>query len=387
MHDKQSALLVVTEERGMALAIALWMVTILYLLAVVILSAASTESTITSNGVKSSQAFGAAEAGVEHARRQLVNTDVDTLLQGGGALFNGQVLGEGSYNVTVSNNITPAFPRGRIPADPGGAIDETDEFLVITSTGTSKNVSRIIEAVVRFPYPPGVKGAVTTNGSTATSGALVTDGRDHDSNGVVIANTGTYGVFTASTYIQTCCDSNVGGTDTTGTDHIPTNPGDPSVIVENSTDPMPTTPDEVMGLSAGELKAIAMSGINSSQYVTDPTTLTYPLSGVTYVEIPSGDTWFPPTIDGSGILIVHNSTTDAVVKNLNAGTFKGLLIADDIVHIHADIIGAVISLTPSSSSGNVIGNGSGRILYSRQALANAMEAASQSYSIRSWHEL
>ena len=140
-----------------------------------------------------------------------------------------------------------------------------------------------------------------------------------------------------------------------------------------------------MGYSAGDLMNMA------DQHVTDPASLTYPLSGVTYVELPCGGTWSPATIDGSGVLVVHNScgaggAGDAVIKNLNSGTFKGMLIADDIVHIHTTIIGAVVSLTTGPSSGNVIGNGNGDILYSRQALSNAM-GGSQTYSILFWREV
>jgi len=186
-----------------------------------------------------------------------------------------------------------------------------------------------------------------------------------------------------------------GGTDTDSNDYAPAKPGDPSVIEENYSGTMEATPDEVMGGAAngypeGTLKTMALSGTNGSQYVADPATLTFPLSGVTYVELPSGQEWNAVDFgDSNGILVVHNTNTHAVIKNLNNGTFKGLLIADDIVHIHTDIIGAVVSLTTGPSFGNVLGNGSGRVLYSRQALANAMGggAATGTYSVLSWHEL
>jgi hypothetical protein len=96
------------------------------------------------------------------------------------------------------------------------------------------------------------------------------------------------------------------------------------------------------------------------------------LKGVTYVELPSGSVWTSSNIDGTGILVVHNSTTNAVIKNENLGTFKGLIIADDIVHLHTTVIGAIISITPSPSEGNTIGNGSGNVLFSRKALINGI---------------
>ena len=64
----------------------------------------------------------------------------------------------------------------------------------------------------------------------------------------------------------------------------------------------------------------------------------------------------------------------AAIKNLNSGTFKGLIIADDIEKIHATLIGAVVSLT-TTPSGNCIGNGNGEIRYSNEALIQAAAVA------------
>ena len=68
--------------------------------------------------------------------------------------------------------------------------------------------------------------------------------------------------------------------------------------------------------------------------------------------------------------MVHNSAGNALMKNLNSGTFKGLIIGDDIEKVHTTIIGAVVSMTPTPS-GKCIGNGSGQILYSSAALIEA----------------
>jgi hypothetical protein len=120
---------------------------------------------------------------------------------------------------------------------------------------------------------------------------------------------------------------------------------------------------------------MAQSGANGGQYVTASASLTFPLSGVTYVELASGDIWQSMDFgNSSGVLIVHNSSTNAAIKNLNSGTFKGLIVADDIEKIHIQIIGAVIALG-SSPSGNCIGNGSGEILYSSAALTQAASVA------------
>jgi hypothetical protein len=55
--------------------------------------------------------------------------------------------------------------------------------------------------------------------------------------------------------------------------------------------------------------------------------------------------------------------------------FRGLIIADDIIHIHADIIGAVVSLTTNPSAGNVIGNGNGTVKFSSEAIMKSTEFA------------
>ena len=141
-----------------------------------------------------------------------------------------------------------------------------------------------------------------------------------------------------------------------------------------------------MGYAEGALKTIAQSGLNGSQYVTDPANLTFPLSGVTYAELPSGTPWQAVDFgNSSGILVVHNATTDAVVKNLNTGTFNGLIIADDLVHIHNTILGAVIALTPTPSEGNCIGNGNGDVLYSSETIqAITQDSIGPTVLQRSW---
>ena len=83
-------------------------------------------------------------------------------------------------------------------------------------------------------------------------------------------------------------------------------------------------------------------------------------------------------VEGTGILILHNSSTNAEIKNINSGTFKGLLIADDMVHIHTDILGAVVCLSPTPSEGNCIGNGNGNVLYSSTAIKKGISDASSS---------
>lgn len=225
--------------------------------------------------------------------------------------------------------------------------------------------------------PETVRAAVSTNNNIKTLGTLVIDGREHDENGNLITGEGTLGVWTTGTLNQSG-SSHIGG-NSSGTDYPPSRPGDSEVIKTNQSWPggYPNSPDKVMGGSAkgfpeGQLKSVAQSGINGSQYVTNPSSLVYPLKGVTYVE--NSGTWNSANINGSGILIVHNSSSNSVIKT-PSGTFKGLVIADDIDKVHGKIIGALVGITPNPASGNCIGNGTGDILYSCKTIKDASKHA------------
>lgn len=258
----------------------------------------------------------------------------------------------------------------------------------ITAGGSSGVAADTVVVLALLPsIPPGVHGSITANSVVTTLGTLIIDGRDHTLNGNLLLGQGTMGVSTTRTYTQSG-NSTGGGTDV-GVDYSPAKPANPAIIEENATYPFPSDPDDVFGYAAGTLKAVAQSGANGGQYVTNPANLTFPLSGVTYVELASGGTW--QAIDfgaSSGLLIVHNSSRNAAIKNLNSGTFKGLIIADDIDKIHTNIIGALVSLT-TTPSGDCIGNGSGSVLYSREGLELAASAAtggSGGVTVSSWQE-
>ncbi|MBZ0180627.1 MAG: hypothetical protein K8F36_15185 [Melioribacteraceae bacterium] len=256
----------------------------------------------------------------------------------------------------------------------------TTNLIKVRARGVYFDEQYVAEAIVEPASsgftPASVLAAITTNNPVRTLGTLVVDGREHDIDGNLVANSGTLGLWTTSSYSRGG-NSKVGGT-TGGNDYEPDRRYESGTVATNQTYPggFPTSPDSILGGSAegfppGYLKAIAQSGANGSQYTTNPNTLTTPLKGVTFVELPDGGTWNPANITGEGILIVHNSNLNAAIKNINHGTFKGLVIADDIIHIHNDIIGAVIALSPSPSDGNCIGNGQGNVLYSSEAIQNA----------------
>ena len=259
---------------------------------------------------------------------------------------------------------------------------KTKPALKIVSTGITnygKSSERRATSIAYFPsgfIPAALKAAISTNNPIKTLGNLVVDGREHAMDGTLIGGSGTLGIWTTKTLSQSG-NSKIGGS-SSGVDYVPSKPGSSNIIKTNQTWPggYPGSPDSVLGgmsngFPEGTLKSMAQSGIGGSQYATDPSLLSTPLSGVTYVELPSGGIWQSMDITGSGILVVHNSAKNAGMKNLNSGTFKGLMIGDDVVHIHTTIIGGLICLTPSPSEGNCIGNGNGSVLYSSQAISSA----------------
>ncbi len=270
------------------------------------------------------------------------------------------------FGGTSTYTITNSFFEG----------DSLIKFAVNSAyNGVNKSIT-VYGKVAEFKevkIPVTVKAAITTNNDVDTKGTIVIDGRDHDLNGNLIPNQGTKGVSTTNSYSRGG-NSKVGAT-SSKVDYSPSKKINSNVVTENESWPggFPGTPDLVLGGASngfpeGTLMSIAKTGKNGSQYVTDPNKLNNPLKGVTYVDLPNKSTWQPMSLEGTGILVVHNKNTNAVMKNLNSGTFKGLLIADDIVHIHTDIIGAIFGLTTNPSEGNCIGNGNGNVLFSSEAL-------------------
>jgi hypothetical protein len=130
-----------------------------------------------------------------------------------------------------------------------------------------------------------------------------------------------------------------------------------ALIVEENVDwgldGFPDTPAEVLGgqafaYSDSSLRTLAQSGVNGSQYVTSPGDLTFPLSGVTYVDVPEATPLMSEYFGtySSGILIVHNSEGSATIGDMS-GQFRGIIIADRITgSLGSNVRGAVTVLQP-----------------------------------------
>lgn len=258
------------------------------------------------------------------------------------------------------------------------------DAVAINSYGTveiGSNLQTQATSIAYAYFPPAnkpitVKGLMTLNASNEANGNIDLDARDHDLNGNVIAGQGTYAISTTGASFTLAGSSRAGGT-VLGVDFGLSAPAGPGVIQVNqpAIGGYPGTPDSAIGGPAsgypdGTLKSIALTGVSGSQYVTDPTKLRMPISGVTYVELPNGGTWTPSgPVTGSGILIVHNVNKNATMLNFD-GSFTGLMVADNIVHLHGNFLGAIIGLT-AAPTGSVVGNGNARIGFSNAAILNA----------------
>ena len=360
---KKGRLEMIRNEKGIVLAVVLQLITTLALMgsAAVFLTRINLKST--SNYKNYTKSFYVADAATQYAKGALAFTDLNPITWSSSSFLEAE-----STIITVTPN----------SGDPNAAV------ISATSTLRGSNVTIELGVIQAEPTMVGVVGGITSNGPVAVNGTLDIDGRDHDLNCNVISGAGVPGIYSNSTFEQGG-NSGVGGF-VDGVGYPLANPGDPAVVITNGTEAV-ATPDEAVGFSEGTLKYAAQIGINGGQYVTDPNDLVLPLQGVTYVELSSGSTWQSSNMltDGTGILVVHNLDTNAILENTNGGRFTGLVIADDIIHLHNEVVGAVVTLTPNPSAGNVLGNGTGSVCYSSIAL-NGLNFITEINEI-SWREM
>lgn len=274
----------------------------------------------------------------------------------------------------------------------------TPDCVTINATGTVYDTTAYVAALVRFGLGTWLLGhtqsVITANSNVKANGNLDIDGRDHPDTPPYNANNvnpgqGVKAIETTSTFnYQGAGNLKLGGTMDSGVDQSLTGNAQywPPIIRENWSFPngYPTSPDSVMGgpnngYPEGTLMQMAMSGLNGSQYVTDPAQLQYPLHGVTYVNLPANQNqWqgvdFGP--ESEGILVVHNAPHTAEIKSMNGGMFKGVIITDKMSTFHCNMLGVIFTLAPGQGNqGTVIGNGPGWIYYSKQAIKQAIRGA------------
>ncbi len=236
------------------------------------------------------------------------------------------------------------------------------------------------------------RATVVAHTSFTTRDEIVIDGRDHNAWGGLIPETGTLAISTTETFRRRN-DSEIGGT-CAGRDYQPTTNYRSCLVEEGAVWPngFPDTPDQIFGgqqagFPEGHLVEIAQSGVGGSQYVTNPRDLRWPLRSLTYANLPSSANW--TDIDfgqSSGILVVHNTHSNARMGTLRSGRFSGIIIADRIDQIDNQIIGAMTLLIQASATWR----GSGTILFSRDAIEAGLcvlEAENPQFPhVVSWYE-
>jgi hypothetical protein len=235
------------------------------------------------------------------------------------------------------------------------------EILNIRTSGVIRGETTNVEITALFaPEIPtdlskNVGGAIISRYDVDINGSCTVDGNDYDSLNILIpSKTGVYGVWTCmSLTLQGAAST--GGNGQTPVDRKDLPAWRSVVAYENA--PVPaslSSPEAFLGVPSGSLEKFRTSN------------LTTPFHGIVYIDQDIGPVHFG---NSSGILIVHNATKTATLK-ANGGTFKGLIICDDIDKINGglDILGAVVSL--SESTGNWDFNGNSSIHYSSQVLDN-----------------
>jgi hypothetical protein len=85
--------------------------------------------------------------------------------------------------------------------------------------------------------------------------------------------------------------------------------------------------------------------------------------------VKSGVTVQPPKVTGDGILIFHAADRTSRMKGLE-GLFKGIIIADQVEHLHGTFYGGIIGLADTQPDA-ILGNGNAILRFSRKAILKA----------------
>lgn len=263
-----------------------------------------------------------------------------------------------------------------------------DSLVKIVSSAKYNGATKTVITYSKRPgegwVPRSIRAAWTVNGPlNNTISDMLIDGRNHDLNGNIIPKTGVYGVST-SVEFHNGQSVSIGGTKDS-IDYPISFPENPNVIEENYdwSNKFPKSPDETLGYPKGTLKTFAKEGLDGSFYTTNPSDLKRRiLSGVTYLELPSGKDGKISLPDGihNGILIVHNDATDSRISNitLEQGEFRGIIIGDYMFHFHIDVLGSIMLLSPDlEEEENCNENLDHQVFYSSETVSSATSVVSK----------
>lgn len=330
-------------QKGIMLISLFLFIAVLFIGTIAFYGFASADYYAALRGQYMSQAFYAAEAGIDVKIEQLSRKNTTSTISG--------TLNTGSYQTTYQVTCVPCT----------GTSNETISSTgVVVANGVSYSKTIRVTVQPAPVYTP--LASVAIGGVASTNGNVTIDGRDHDLNGNLTGNPGVYGISTATSTFNQGGSSQVGGNGLP-----PVNPALPTTYQLNAP-PLPSSPEAILGLSEGTLDAYKTSSPPSTPFTNQIVYLTASWDGVDF----NGS---------SGILICHNQTGDAFLKNIH-GQFKGLIISDDLIHINgnAEIIGSIVGM---KTGGVTLGNGAGEVKYSSYVLSNIPLVR---YTMTSWED-
>lgn len=321
------------------------------------------------------QALYMAEAGVDQKLYELGSGNTSNISkifnfynqpnhQGAYSVFYGIMATCQDFGSPYKDEVTPVNPNTGACHEPVNQFALGDNLIFSTGTLTVSGVQQAQKEVWVSVRPVSLinpQAAVTISGVTTTTGGITVDGREHDKDGNLTGESGVFGISTPSTTFTQQGNSRVGGNGI-----APKKPANPNSYEVNGP-AVPNTPEAVLGLNPGALDS----------YKTNVPPIG-PFNGVVYLTT----SWTSADLDGSsGVLIVHNAAGNAALKNVH-GTFKGLIVTDDIININsgAKLIGAVVGM---KSDGVTVGNGNADILYSYQVISSLPLA---NYTVTSWQD-
>ncbi len=360
-------------QSGQVLLVVVLLSSIAAILAAALYYTSSAHVSSARRNLRIEKAFFIAEAGIENAKAELKQTSgsFDNVLLGpdsaastsddGILPFGASVnFGGGTYAVRVTDNID---------SDASLFVD-TDDTIILWSTGVFQNVRRVLEVCVNFSDsinpPMSADGAMILYGLTnevVLKGSAMIDGNDY----ALPADFSCSGAGCLGSLIAT--NPATAGVFSTDTNSVVSNAapsqilGDPPVSLGTNAESL--TRDYWTNM-VEELLAIAT--INIAGGVIGGNT-TIGTRDNPQVAVLTGDTKITGNVDGAGILLV---TADVEIDTTGTFHYEGIVIfIGDNNNFNdkgtASIFGAVISL---GANLYMVPQGSPQIMYSTEALAN-----------------
>lgn len=158
-------------SKGSASTIAILMIAVLSFIGVAAIMTSTTYLKISTNYQTGIQAFYTAEAGIEHAKKVLIDGSVNGLDDelAIGTILDNIALGDGSYTVQVTDN------NDEVPPAPNDQLHDLDGAVVITSTGIAPNNSRAVIKVIGSLYKSAFRKAACGCEQLRFSATAITD--------------------------------------------------------------------------------------------------------------------------------------------------------------------------------------------------------------------